>query len=129
MQEFIIELFQKIWLIIPFLIICMSSLNAKDFSETSFSKGWIIFSSGKTNNNGSEISSPDFKADESYRTNIPKTVFAALVEDGVYQNPYYGENLLNIPKEQFEQPWWYRKEFNIDEEGENINYQLNISRV
>jgi exo-1,4-beta-D-glucosaminidase len=128
MQEFIIEIFSKIRLIIPFLVICMSSINAESNLESSFSKGWVIFSSEKINSDGEQISTIRFKADESYKTDIPKTIFAALVDNGVYQNPYYGENLLNISQKPFQKPWWYRKEFNIDE-IDNANYQITLEGV
>ncbi len=128
MQEFIIELTPKIWILIPFLIISLSSLNAESSSETSFEKDWTIFSSEKTNSIGSKISTPGFKINGSYQTDIPKTVFAALVENGVYQNPYFGENLSGISKEPFQKPWWYKKEFNIDETI-NIDYQLTLEGV
>ncbi len=128
MHEFIIELAPKIWILILIPIVSLSSLYAEDFSETTFNSGWIIFSSEKTNSSGNEISTSGFKPDEYYKTNLPKTVFAALVENGVYKNPYFGNNLLNISKEPFQKPWWYRKEFYIDE-LQNINYQLTLEGV
>ena len=33
----------------------------------------------------------------------------ALVEAGVYKDPFFSDNLDKIPGEQFEQPWWFRK--------------------
>ncbi len=127
MHEFLIELLLKIWVTIPFLFFA-STLNAKTFSESSFSKNWIIFSSENTNESGSKISKTGFKISESYKTDIPKTVFAALVDNGVYQNPYYGENLLKFSKEPFQKPWWYRKEFDI-EEINNVNYKLTLEGI
>ena len=63
-----------------------------------------------------------------YSTSVPQTVFAVLVENGVYKNPYYGMNLRSIPGVEYKiggqfanedmpadspyaVPWWYRKEF------------------
>jgi exo-1,4-beta-D-glucosaminidase len=129
MQEFSIELTPKICFIISFFALSLLPINAKSFSETSLNNDWILFSFEKTNVEGSIISTSDFRLNDFYKTDIPKTVLAALVENGVYQNPYFGKNLLNISEEQFQKPWWYRKEFNIDETGENINYQLTLEGI
>ena len=115
MQQFIIEIAHRIFFLIPLLLLSFSSINGENIPESRFESDWIIFSSEKTNSTGKEISAPGFKVSESFRTDIPKTVFAALVENGVYKNPLYGENLLNISKEPFQVPWWYRKEFDINE--------------
>ena len=128
MHEFSIELLLKIWLIIPFLAFFASSINADSFSESSFSRDWILFSSEKTSAGGNEISNIGFKIGEFYKTNVPKTVFAALVDNGVYQKAYYGENLLKFSKKPFEKPWWYRKEFDI-EEINNVNYQVTLEGI
>ncbi len=129
MQEFILESTSKIYLLIPVFIISLLSINAENLPETSLNKDWILFSSEKTNAEDSIISTSDFKLNDFYKTDIPKTVLAALVENGVYQNPYFGRNLLSIPEEQFHKPWWYRKEFNIDQIGKNDNYQLTLEGI
>ncbi len=108
---------------------CQQNSNDRNPFESTFNKDWTIFSSEKASGNDSLISSPNFKLKDSYKTDIPKTVLATLVDNGIYQNPYFGENLLNIPTEQFQHPWWYRKEFNIDEVGGNINYQLTLEGI
>ncbi len=127
MKKFIIESPLKL-LLLSSMLLNIPTLNAKDISETSFSSNWVIFSSEKTNSGGKEISSPGFKTNESYNTNVPKTIFAALVESGVYKDPYFGENLLKISREPFQQPWWYRKEFEISD-IKNVNYQLTLEGV
>lgn len=128
MLEFIIEATSKIYLLILVFIIHLS-INAEILPQTSLNKDWILFSSEKTNAEGSIISTSDFKLNDFYKTDIPKTVLAALVENGIYQNPYFGENLLSIPEEQFHKPWWYRKEFNIDQIGKNDNYLLILEGI
>ena len=108
---------------------CQQHSNNRDPFAQTFNKDWTIFSSEKTNGIDSLISTPNFEVNESYKTDVPKTVLAALVDNGVYHDPYYGENLLKIPEEQFQHPWWYRKEFNIDEVGENTNCQLTLEGI
>lgn len=95
----------------------------------SFNSGWTVFSSEKTNADGKNISQSGFIISDSYKTGIPKTILAALVENGVYKDPYFGENLEKIPVEPFKHPWWYRKEFIINEVDKNINYQLILEGI
>ena len=71
----------------------------------SMNSDWIVFSSEKTTADGNIVSKPGFIVNNSYQTNIPETILAALVENGVYKDPYFGSNLSKIPAEQFQHPW------------------------
>jgi len=45
---------------------------------------------------------------------MPSTVLEILQEDGVYQNLYYGMNLLTeVPQDLYKQDWWYRTSFEV----------------
>ncbi|MDX1500722.1 MAG: glycoside hydrolase family 2 TIM barrel-domain containing protein [Thermoanaerobaculia bacterium] len=65
---------------------------------------------------------------------MPSTVLAALARSGQVADPYFGRNLEAIPADQFQQPWWYRTEFAIDEPPapgarlviEGINYRADV---
>jgi exo-1,4-beta-D-glucosaminidase len=104
-------------------------VNAKDIYSENLNTGWIVFSSQKTDAAGSTISKPGFILNNSYKTDIPKTILAALVENGVYKDPYTGLNLSKISQEPFQYPWWYRKEFNINETGKKNNYLLTLEGI
>ena len=104
-------------------------VNAKDIYSVKLDKGWIVFSSQKVDVAGSTISKPGFILNNSYKTDIPKTILAALVENGVYKDPYVGVNLSKISQEPFQYPWWYRKEFNINETGKKNNYRLTLEGI
>jgi len=90
---------------------------------------WKIFSSGKVSAGGEEISSESYDTKEWYSTEVPKTVFAALVEKGLYGDPYYGTNMTKIPSDDFKKPWWYRTEFKLNETGSGICYQLTFEGI
>lgn len=92
--------------------------------------GWKVQSSAQVHDSGDKISQPGFSTQGWYGTSTPKTVFAVLVENGVYKNPYYGMNLRDFPGVEYKigtqfanqdmpasspyaVPWWYRKEFEI----------------
>ncbi|MHC4296260.1 MAG: glycoside hydrolase family 2 protein [Planctomycetota bacterium] len=96
---------------------------------------WQIQSADQVSVDGSQISVCGFGAEGWYETRVPSTVLAALVEVGQYVDPYFGTNLDDIPKERFEQCWWYRSEFDLSDanscetsllEFDGINYAANI---
>ena len=114
--------------------------------------GWKVQSSAKVSASAEQISAVGFSTEGWYPTSAPKTVFAVLVENGVYKDPYYGMNLRSFPGVDYKiggqfaneemqptspyaVPWWYRKEFEIpaSEKGKRIwlafrgiNYRADI---
>src|SRR5215471_14361043 len=66
-------------------------------SQTRLDDGWKVESSAKVQATGEKISEPGFPTQGWYATSAPKTVFAVLLENGVYKNPYYGMNLRTFP--------------------------------
>jgi len=89
------------------------------------SKGWKIQSSEKVSAEPASVSRTGFDAGSWYPAEVPTTVLAALVENGVYENPYYGLNMKSIPgfvegrmlampkDSPFYPPWWHRTEFSV----------------
>jgi exo-1,4-beta-D-glucosaminidase len=81
---------------------------------------------------------------------LPATVLAALVENGVHPDPYVGTNLRELPGQgpraqnfsnhpmpadsPFAVPWWYRKEFEVPPDApphlrlqlDGINYRATV---
>src|SRR5271167_1641961 len=93
-------------------------------------EGWAVQSSAKVSASAEAISSAGFDASSWYKTSAPNTVFAVLVENGVYKDPFFGMNLRSVPgvdypigrqfaniempaTSPYSVPWWYRKEFEI----------------
>jgi exo-1,4-beta-D-glucosaminidase len=93
-------------------------------------EGWKVQSSAKVQGGGEKVSHVGFSTSGWYSTSAPKTVFAVLVDNGVYKNPYFGMNLRSVPGVEYNigseyanqempedspyaVPWWYRKEFDI----------------
>ena len=111
-------------------------MNKNDFQyERSLTAGWMIQSSSEVSRVPGRISRPGFDTCRWYPANVPSTVLAALVENGVYENPYFGMNLSEIPVEPYEKPWWYRTEFQLSQkeagetvllEFDGINYSADI---
>ena len=125
---------------------------ARANSEVTLRDSWAVQSSAKASASGEQISQVGFDAAAWYKTSAPKTVFAVLVENGVYKDPYFGMNLRSVPGVEYKigsefsnqeipesspyaVPWWYRSEFIVpaDYQGKKIwlafrgiNYRANI---
>lgn len=91
-------------------------------------EGWRIQSAAKVAETGEAVSRPGYKTEGWQKATVPNTVVGALVENGTYEDPYFGMNLRKIPGTQypigqrftllptpddspFKPAWWYRKEF------------------
>jgi len=91
-------------------------------------EGWAIQSANKVKEDGGVLSTGRFRPKGWYSTSVPSTVLAALCENGVFADPYFGENLRKIPGYQdgiwysmpddspFRIPYWYRTEFSLPQE-------------
>ncbi len=121
-------------------------------SGTILRDGWKVQSSAKVPAAAEQVSLVGFSTEGWYATSTPKTVFAVLVENGVYKDPYFGMNLRSFPgvdykiggqfaneemqpNSPYAVPWWYRKEFEVpaSEKGKRIwlafrgiNYRADI---
>src|ERR1700746_1490116 len=76
-----------------FLFTVSASLSA----ETVLRAGWRVQTAAQVPASGGQISEPGFSTRGWYPTSAPKTVFAVLVENGVYKNPYFAMNLRSFP--------------------------------
>jgi exo-1,4-beta-D-glucosaminidase len=106
--------------------------------------GWSIQSSAALAGGGETISRTGCAAEGWYSASAPSTVLAALVRNGVYADPYYGNNYLELPGVRrwdipegnpFESAWWFRSEFDVPAEYEGrhvwlglhgVNYRANL---
>lgn len=98
-------------------------------------ENWKIQSSTHIKENGAVISSYSHCTNDWFSASVPSTVLGTLVLNKVYENPYFGKNLENIPTELFKVPWWYSTHFDLtDQQASNfaslcldgINYKANV---
>ena len=92
--------------------------------------GWAIQSSKVVPEDGVAISAPGYSTTGWYATRVPTTVFAALVDNGVYPDPTVGMALRDVPgmdyppgfnfrdfdmaeDNPYAVPWWFRTEFDV----------------
>lgn len=113
---------------------CLKSVRLED---KLLSDNWSIISSKMTDLDGAALTrSKDFDVSKWVKTKVPTTVMGALVEAGVIKDPFFGKNLENIPKTDFQDSWWFRTTFDLngfnpDNEVarlilDGINYRANI---
>ena len=77
---------------------------------------------------------PGFSTADWFPVTLPSTVLAGLVANGEYDDLYVGTNLEDVWAPRFEVPWWYRTEFELDDEPgartqlhfDGINYRADI---
>ncbi len=114
------SVFLTVFVLLPALLTGEKTTNLHD--------GWQLQSACKTTVAGEAISTAQFKTDGWLQTSVPSTVLAAQVKAGVFPDPYFGDNLRQIPGTSYpvghnfsnlpmpaDSPyacgWWYRKEF------------------
>jgi exo-1,4-beta-D-glucosaminidase len=97
--------------------------------------GWQIQSAEQVTHSGAIISKQDFEVESWYAAKVPTTVLNAQVENELYNNIYYSDNLERIPTEQYQKSWWYRKTFRINDKQsvqfanlnfDGINYRADV---
>src|SRR5215469_15851779 len=111
-------------------VLAASAAISRAEGEIKLEHGWMVQSSSKVNAGGEKISRVGFDTSDWYKTSAPNTVFAVLVENGVYREPYFGMNLRSVPgvdykigsqfaKQEMPEnspyavPWWYRCDFAV----------------
>ena len=126
---------------------------ARAGAVTPLHDGWRLQSACKLNADGAAISVEGFSVSDWLKATVPTTVLAAQVADGVFPDPYFGDNLRKIPGTSYpvgqnfsnlpmaeDSPyrcgWWYRTEFSAPAASEpharywlhfgGINYRADI---
>ena len=104
--------------------------------ELLFNTGWKMIESPRLRAaNGALLSMPGVDTRAWYEATVPGTVLTTLVNAGVYPDPYYGLNNLDIPESLNKQDYWYRTEFTVPKtfvggelwlDFEGINYYAEI---
>ncbi len=74
-------------------------------------EGWRMQDAKKVQVLGNIVSSLTFVDQEWYAATVPGTVLTTLVNNHVYPEPLYGENMRSIPEELNKTSYWYRTTF------------------
>jgi len=114
--------------VLGLIVTIVLPVSASAGTVTHLKEGWRLESACKTSADGGKISTSGFQADDWLKVTVPSTVLAAQVAAGVFPDPYYGQNLRQIPGTSYpigqlfanlpmasDSPyhcgWWYRTEF------------------
>lgn len=111
-----------------FLFTCKKPGKAVRY-EIILDKEWHIRSSVEVQQSGESVSTLDLDLTGWYPVTVPCTVFAALQENGQFQDPFFGKNLESIPSERFKHSWWYRKEFEYEKNESSPYIRLNFDGI
>jgi exo-1,4-beta-D-glucosaminidase len=95
----------------------VTTVSSRAGSTTALS-GYTVQSTAKVTDSAAAVSSPGYPAGGWYRAGSRSTVLAALLADGKYADPFYSTDQQQIPKADFQVPWWYRSDFTVADTGE-----------
>ncbi|WP_247236720.1 glycosyl hydrolase 2 galactose-binding domain-containing protein [Telluribacter sp. SYSU D00476] len=103
----------------PLVIVLLSLLitgcsTGVQVEERPLTDNWTLISSKEVQADVQALSSESFTPDNWVKASVPTTVLGALVDAGVYKDPFFGKNLETIPRQPFENAWWFRTSFELD---------------
>ena len=89
--------------------------------------GWELLEGYKVREADQSVHSLTLDTYDWYNAVVPGTILTTLVEQGVYPDPLWGLNNLQIPDTLCRMDWWYRNEFDLphNEKGKRIRLILN----
>ena len=74
---------------------------------------WAMQDSSRIAATAADISQPGFNPDGWYKATVPGTVLTTLVDNKVYPEPLYGENMRAIPESLNKTSYWYRASLTV----------------
>jgi mannosylglycoprotein endo-beta-mannosidase len=88
-----------------------ATLSAQSSTQTI--DGWKMQDAAKVAEEAAVISTAGFEPQGWYAATVPGTVLTTLVNNGVYPEPLYGENMRAIPESLNKTDYWYRTTFSV----------------
>ncbi|ADV83491.1 glycoside hydrolase family 2 protein [Terriglobus saanensis] len=89
----------------------LSLATAKAQQSDQLIGGWQMQDATQVSASASAVASAKFTADGWYTATVPGTVLTTLVNNKVYPEPLYGENMRPIPESLNKKSYWYRSSF------------------
>ena len=106
---------------------------------------WLVQSAALVNESGELLSTGAFNSEAWHKTSLPATAQTVLVRNGVYPNPYIGQNNMRIPdanddfnaehdllkyshidgENPWSRPYWYLKSFTVEGSGSKVWLNFN----
>jgi hypothetical protein len=110
----------------------LEKVNANEFRIVS---GWKMTEAEQVTASATSIFSEGYITNDWYNATVPGTVLTTLIDQGVYPDPWFGLNNMQIPDSLCRKDWWYRIELPLpdNQAGKNlwllfngINYRADI---
>ncbi len=107
-------------LFIPFIFLCICGFTKSDKISSSrvetLNDNWKIQPADKLDKVDEQlISQNGFDTKSWFKAMVPGTVLGSLATFKVIPDPTFGINMKNVDTLQFQQPWWYRTTFNLND--------------
>ena len=118
-------------MILRFIVLIAALLPASLFAQTTTQTiaGWQMQDSAKVTAAAPIVSSTGFHPQGWYVATVPGTVLTTLVNNKVYPEPLYGENMREIPESLNKTSWWYRTTFNVPKEFKGRHFWLHFAGI
>ncbi len=104
-----------------------TALVPVQIGEWIISDGWEMTDGKTAMASNKSIFDSQYSTSAWYNATVPGTVLTTLVNQGVYPDPYFGLNNMNIPESLSRTDWWYRCKFTVpkDIEGNQLRLLFN----
>lgn len=89
--------------------------------------GFLIQSSAKVSDDRA-VSRPGYRTTGWYPVGARSTVFAGLLANHRYADPFYSTNMRSVSTADFSVPWWYRADLTVGEEN-RLRTMVNVSGI
>lgn len=99
-------------------------LKNQQSGEWEITEGWELIDEETLILSQKSAFDPSLDTKDWYNATVPGTILTTLVDQGVYPDPYYGLNNMNIPESLNKTNWWYRCKFTVPKNASNENLQL-----
>ena len=110
------KMFKSILIVVGLLFVIASNADTmSDGRRIYLEEGWKLFSSDVVSQDGAVISSNRFDNSTGYPVKLPATVMHGLMQNNLFPDIFEPHILEQMDKAPFEVPWWYRKEFYVEE--------------
>ncbi|MHB1957898.1 MAG: glycosyl hydrolase 2 galactose-binding domain-containing protein [Acidobacteriaceae bacterium] len=91
--------------------------------------GWKLAAAPKVSATPESISTPGFDMSNWLAATVPGTVLTTMIARGIYPDPDYGLNNLDIPECLNKQNYWYRAEFDAPKTEERTHVSLVLNGI
>jgi len=116
-------------MILRLVVLIAALLPPSLFAQAQTIAGWQMQDSAKVTAAAPIISSTGFHPQGWYIATVPGTVLTTLVNNKVYPEPLYGENMRQIPESLNKTSWWYRTTLNVPKEFRGRRVWLHFAGI